>query len=181
MLPIQMQLLNLAQQLAKLLKVIHHSDPSAAAMKKPLYDKYKTALNDLYEEVSAQSGWAEVKRRLEELPGLPGWNFEAQTAQVVLDKLRRDLQEKFVTKQQLNELEPGPAPPRPPRKRPPRAASKPPADPEFLLKLAQMDERQAQASRSLQGLIAVINKLDPEFLEKKILSSAPKDLDDDKP
>ncbi|MDT8448243.1 MAG: hypothetical protein RRB13_15220 [bacterium] len=179
--PIQIQLMALAQQLAKLLKVIQHSDPSAAAMKKPLYEKYKAALEELHDEWEGQLYWPELKRRLDELPQLPGWNLEEQTGGVVLDKLRRDLEDRMVPKQQLSELEPGPKPVGPPRRRPPKKRPAPAADPEFLLKLAQMDSRQAEASRSLQGLIDVINRLDPEFLEKKILSSVPKDLDPKEP
>ncbi|OGH00528.1 MAG: hypothetical protein A2600_01505 [Candidatus Lambdaproteobacteria bacterium RIFOXYD1_FULL_56_27] len=177
--PITLQLLTFANQLSKLLKVINHSDPSAASMKKPLYEKYKQALADFHDEVAELITWPELQRLLNGLPESPGYALDEVSGPVVLAKLKKDLQEKFVVPHQLTEFDsPQTRGTRPKPKAKPATPPKPPiVDPELLVQMAQMDERQQKATQSLQGMINAINKLGPGFLEKKILSAVPKDLD----
>ncbi|OGG96632.1 MAG: hypothetical protein A2527_03485 [Candidatus Lambdaproteobacteria bacterium RIFOXYD2_FULL_50_16] len=177
--PYQIQLLTLATQLSKLLKVIAHSDPSAREMKKPLYEKYKGAVDDFYHSVREEATWGVIKEAIDALPKLKQFQVEADAVRVILDKLTKDLEEKFVTKLELSELT-RPAPGiRPPKKPKPKIKPKPaPTDAELLIKLAQMDQRQQMATASLQKAIAAINKISPEFFEKKILSNLdPKELE----
>ena len=179
--PYQLQLLGLTTQLSKLLKVIAHSDPSAREMKKPLYDKYKTAVDDFYESSKEEITWNLLKAQIDTLPMLDQFQVDKDAISVILSKLTKDLEEKFVSAHQLTEFTQPPPSARPPRKkRPPKAPKKPVPAPEaaLLMEMAQMDERQQKASQSLQRVIDAINKVSPEFFEKKILSNFdPKDLD----
>jgi len=178
--PIQIQLLTFANQLGKLLKVIHHSDPSAEAMKKPLYKKYQQALDEFFEMNQDMVPWAEMKRLVQGLRTLDEFTLDREIGSVVLKKLTQDLQDKYTEPLELNEFTAVPPRPRPKAQRQKSVVTPPKPtgpDPELLIQMAQLDQRQQQAANSLKGMIDAINRLDPSFLEKKILSSVPRGAD----
>jgi len=175
--PIQIQLLTFANQLGKLLKVIHHSDPSAEAMKKPLYKKYQQALDEFFEMNQDMVPWGEMQRLVAGLRTMKEFTLDREIGSVVLRKLSKDLQEKYTEPHELTEFSKPTSVPTRKAQRPkaaPIRSTTPGPTPELLIQMAQLDKRQQQAANSLKGMIDAINRLDPLFLEKKILSSVPR-------
>lgn len=96
----------LALQLEKLLKVIKHSDPSAAQIKHLLYEKYKQKIAELAKEIRQATSWYEFNRYLDSLL-LPDMLSVADDArEIVVKKLVKDFEAVFIERHQLSELSP---------------------------------------------------------------------------
>ncbi len=166
-------LLALAGLLAKLLKVMGHSDPTAKAKQVELYQKYKANLKLYAQSAKNRWPWQDLLLYLRNLEGELGSDFEVK--ETVRKKLIKDLSELMVPPAELPEFKEV-APPLRPRfskaqKEVLRAAkqrveaeqaafSPPPPSPPTL--------RQTQGTASLLRLIQAINKVGPDAIEAQI-------------
>lgn len=183
------EIVYLSNLLEKLLKVIRHSDPTADQRKKVLYRKYKTLMERLSLKLRNSKSWEEIRYYLMQLQSDPNIGSDEETRKIVIEKLLKDLEEKFYVRPKLTEFAPpssskiNPKPksihrPTPPRQSSPEEEEEDDLDTlepqksftkEDLMEMAVSAQQKQQARQDLGRLVeAIRNKIDPEKLEKKI-------------
>ncbi len=179
----QNDILTLAAQLERLLKVINHSDPSAETKKHLLYDKYKSRLSGLSQRIKCQFSWAYLQDYLLELYKSNDITIDTEVKDIIFNKLLKDFENEFVSRHVLTEL----SPPEPTdsrqkeriksirkRIRENRKSQKKVYTRENLMEMVQLRNQQRDAKKSLDKLVNAINKIDSSDLEtyiKKTINS----------
>lgn len=168
---------NLASQLEKLLKVINHSDPSAEKMKHVLYNKYKTQLDTIADNIKRSTSWTEFYTFLLSQKKENNLPVAKENEQLILKKLIKDFEDLFIERHQLSEL----SPPEPTdvrqkerikriRKqiRTNRKAKAKIYPKDDIIEMVQMKNKEKQGKKSLDKLIKAINKVDPNKIDKHL-------------
>lgn len=168
----------LSNQLDKLLKVMNHSDPSAAEIKQLLYKKYQRNMLVLSKRIRQEFTWDVFKDYLTNLAHEIDINNDNDNKEVISKKLLKDFEGEFIIKHVLTEFSPPDASSverkvkeRESRKEANEKKQKKPKkyDRESILDMVKMTSRQRKARSQLQKIIDAINRLDPQKLEKKIM------------
>jgi len=171
------EILSLAGQLGKLLKVIRHSDPSAEELKHLLYKKYQQRLADLVKKTKTQFEWIEFRDFVNDLLKNNKFSGFDDNNNVILNKLLKDFENKFVEKQVLTEF----TPPDPEhirkiiksrqknkslsKNRPEETINYQTDD---IMEMIEYTQKRRQAKASLEKLVNAVKKLNPQSLEQKI-------------
>ena len=163
----------LAMQLEKLLKVINHSDPTAASKKVLLYNKYQENLELLVNNLKIDYSWPELQSLIKEQPGIIA-KIEPENRTVVIQKITKDLEKYFIEEHVLSEF----STPAPSKKKIKKTAVKNKAPvidkykkhytKESILDMVQMTHKQVAARGILKQVIAKFNQMNPDRFESKI-------------
>ncbi|PCI27573.1 MAG: hypothetical protein COB67_08255 [SAR324 cluster bacterium] len=175
----QKELLALANSLDKLLKVIHHSDPTAKSKQQLLYQKYQQRMLLLGKQLKQSFSWKEVCERLKELPKNSDFTASEESCDVIIRKLTKDFEKEFITKPVLQEFPSSPSPKPRKKKAQPLKKKKPfPATPhqqhytqDSLMELIHFTKQQHQAKKDLLKLVEAIKRIGPDKIEQKINQS----------
>lgn len=165
---------SLVALLEKLLKVINHSDPSANRMKLVLFDKYKKKITSVAGEIKMSFSWEILNRYLERSDKNGTFAISPENRTVILNRLRRDFEEEFYTKQVLDEFTQE-EPVRDPQqdrirkirkqiKKNRKIQSKPFVEEDFS-EMIRFRNNQREARRSLDKLVRALNKIKPIDVE----------------
>lgn len=167
----------LAGQLDKLLKVINHSDPSAAQLKHVLYDKYKSQVTHIAKSIKGHISWSVFYSYLTGLMDSGSLTIPPENRVVIVKKLIRDFEDVFVVRHQLNEFsEPDPVDLHQQNRlkkirkqiRNNRKKKEPVVDHRDLYEMMQQKHQQKAAKKNLDRLIKAMNKINPQEIEEKI-------------
>jgi len=178
---LQKDILSLMAQLQKLLKVIHHSDPTAEELKHVLYQKYRSHLASSAARLRRRFHWNEFQRFFTMVTTDTDGLFSLESRDIIVRKLLKDFEAEFVNRLQLNELKP-PDPKELKRQIRSRqilkevramrsAEAEKPYDREMIMDMVQATQRRRKARSDLQKIVAAFKKVDPEKLEIKINQS----------
>lgn len=170
------QLESLALQLEKLLKVINHSDPTAATKKVILYKKYQENLKNLVSSVKPFYSWQELQNAFKN--SKVGSKIEVSNQKVVLKKIEKDLEVYFIEAHVLTEFD-APVKARkrkklikkaPLKKRPvaPEKDNHKHYTKENIMEMVLSTKKQIAARSRLKNAISKIKQLNPDRLETKI-------------
>jgi len=99
------QVISLALQLAKLLKVIRHSDPTAQSKKELLFNKYKENLAQVAKVYINEMPWTEFQKMIQLLMDHPNLTLGKEEKGSIFTRLIKDFEEFFVRKPILTEFE----------------------------------------------------------------------------
>jgi len=170
-------LLSLAGLLAKLLKVMAHSDPTAKGKQAELYAKYQANLRLFAHSAKERWPWQNLLEYLRSLEEELGPDLDKR--KVIKNKLVKDLSLLMVEKAAMPEFEAQPVQKQPPK---PKKVTRPlrkklvkqsvtdeqkQAEAEQMAQ-AMLDPKQMEGANQLRHLIDVINKIGPDALENQI-------------
>ena len=99
------QVISLALQLSKLLKVIRHSDPTAQSKTELLFKKYKENLAQVAKIYTNKMPWFEFQKMIQLLMDHPDLTLEKEEKSAIVTRLLKDFEEFFVHKPTLTEFE----------------------------------------------------------------------------
>ena len=162
-------IISLASQLEKLMKVINHSDPSAKELKHQLHRKYQQNVAAVADQIKGRFQWDEIKKSIHAL-------FKDEILDIddgiirskILNKLLKDFEGEFISTPDWQEFsEPDPAQ----LKQRVQHRKNKKAQRQQNDAAVTLSYRQRHAKSELQKVIDAINRLDPTKLEKKIAKS----------
>ncbi|MBT4289527.1 MAG: hypothetical protein HOD92_19555 [Deltaproteobacteria bacterium] len=166
----------LAMQLEKLLKVINHSDPTAASKKVLLYNKYQENLELLVNNLKTDYSWQELQHLIKDQPEITA-KIESENKKGVIQKITKDLEKYFIEEHVLPEFTASNQFQKSKKtiKKPIRKNKAPVVDKykkhytkESILDMVQMTHKQVAARSVLKQVIAKFNQINPDRFESKI-------------
>ena len=167
------QVISLALQLSKLLKVIRHSDPTAQSKKELLFNKYKENLAQVAKVYCNEMLWTEFQKMIQLLLDHPNLTLEKEEKSVIVTRLLKDFEEFFVHKPKLTEFKKPDVKTvkyvdRSQRASKEKSSQKKMYTRENIREMLIKTQRRRFAAAELKEVINKLNKLGPENLERKI-------------
>jgi len=170
------QLISLALQLSKLLKVIRHSDPTAKSKQELLSNKYKENLAHVAMLYCNRMPWSEFQKLIQLFLDQPDLSLEKDEKEVILRRLIKDFEAFFLKKPVLKEFDKPIGKIKAPLTQiqrntgtgSSRKEKRPIYTRDNIREMLIKTEQRRNAATDLKKIINKLNKLGPELLERKI-------------
>lgn len=170
------QLISLALQLSKLLKVIRHSDPTAKSKQELLFNKYKENLAQVAKLYCNQMPWSEFQKLIQLFLDQPDLSLEKEEKNIIVRRLIKDFESFFFKKPVLKEFDKPIDKLKSPYTQKQRSVGSQSSKKEKkviytrenIREMLIKTEQRRSAAADLKKIINKLNKLGPEILERKI-------------